>query len=150
MASFKQDKVKGDIGEAYVKELMEARGHEVKDYTAVPTYWKKDVDFNIAGFDVEVKTDMRIAYTGNLFIEDYIEYTDGGWSDGWFRFTEAQYLFYLDGVTKTLYIYEIKKLKEYIKNNSIRKVQARDLYQMREGYLLPAFAVDCQVIRKVA
>jgi hypothetical protein len=54
---------------------MESRGYIVEDVTAAPFYWDKDIDFIITSTatgitkSFEVKTDSRIANTGNLYLE---------------------------------------------------------------------------------
>lgn len=144
---FNEDLARGKKGEKYVLNLMAARNHEVEDVS---------LDFN-AGYDflidenkVELKTDYVINRSGNLFLEDSIEYFKGGRAKGWFNTCKAQYLFYLDEKSLTLYIYSLDELREYVNENRgvIPYRSLDDGYKRVYGYCLNKDLVRSQVIKK--
>ena len=85
-------------GEYLASRYLQAQGYAVEDVSLTPKYWKKDVDL-IARKDnhelkIEVKWDSRIHHTGNMFIETETDVDLN--KAGWFKFCEADYIFYGD------------------------------------------------------
>ena len=74
----------GKQGESLFKEIMIARGYDVKDVSNNPEYWYKDIDFIITSpttgetKSFEVKWDSRINQTGNLYLELTNVHSKGG------------------------------------------------------------------------
>lgn len=99
-------------GEELVINTLKARGHNVQDVSSNSEYWHKDIDAITELGTIEIKTDNRISETGNLFIETFNECSKGG--KGWFRFCEAQFIFYTDAANKITYIFLMDELKQYI------------------------------------
>lgn len=148
---WKEDKAVGDQGEAYVYKLALSRNHTIEDLTDNSYYWSKDIDFKIDGVFVEVKTDKVLNRTGNIWLEDEIEYLDNYTvGKGWWRKTEAQLIFYLDGINNDLYIYQKSDIEEYLKNHKVNKTYAVDAYQCRSGYCIPAKAIPHQFIQGIS
>ena len=143
---FYTDLERGKKGERYVCALMERRNHEVKD---VSLDFEAGFDFWIDDNKVELKTDYVINHSDNLFLEDYIEYSKGGCAKGWFNTCKAQYLFYLDEKSLTLYIYLLDELRDYVKENRgvIPYRSLDDGYKRVYGYCLNKDLVRNQVIR---
>lgn len=106
----------GRQGELIFSRKMIEAGFTVQDVSGNSEYWEKDIDFicnnprtgNTRTF--EVKWDSRINQTGNLYLELSNIHSKGG--QGWFNFTQADFLAYGDAATKTFYIIPMDKLKE--------------------------------------
>lgn len=108
-------------GEQLINSLLIQCGYVVHDVSANPDYWHKDIDFiatnpqSGATAAIEVKYDSRISTTGNFFIETYNPRSTG--RRGWFYFTEADLIYYIDQQNSILYILKLTELKEYINEN---------------------------------
>lgn len=144
---FYKDLERGKKGERYVCELMARRHHKVKD---VSLDFDAGFDFWIDDNKVELKTDYVINRSGNLFLEDYIKYSKGDSAQGWFKTCKAQYLFYLDEKSLTLYIYLLDELRDYVKENQgyIPYRSVDDGYKKVYGYCLNKDLVRRQVIKE--
>lgn len=105
-------------GEGELKEFFRANGFEVVDTSNNPRYFSKDIDLIVTNpatngtAAIEVKWDSRIADTGNLYIEFANPRSKGG--KGWYRFCEADFIYYGDSVNRTFYIIKLSDLREYI------------------------------------
>lgn len=135
----------GDAGEAKIRDLMAARGHEVIDLADNPIYWEKDIDMSVAGHPIEVKTDNVMYKTGNLFIEEGTYFTTGEYHAGWVKYTEAEYLFYLDNINEILYIYKMDEVKEKAKHYAIGILEFP--HKQVNGYLMPIGVLPHQTIK---
>ena len=131
-------------GETEAIELFTKCGYSVKDVSSNSGYFDKDIDLlvtNTTGTTkrIEVKADSRIADTGNLFIEYINPRSKGGL--GWYRFCQADLLYYADMINKCFYIFDFKQLKEYISahNKELRSVST---YDGSIGLALPLSAVE--------
>lgn len=106
----------GNLGEQVFSHKMKEAGYLVKNVSGDPEYWAKDIDFLITNPEtkevraVEVKWDTRIHQTGNLYLELSNVHSKGG--QGWFNFTQADFLAYGDATTKVFYIIPMHKLRE--------------------------------------
>lgn len=149
MNTFLRDLKRGEQGERAVINTMISRGHTVEDLTSNKEFFEKDIDFIVSGKTCELKTDYVIGRTGNLFLEDYMEYTkDFSRRSGFFNTSEAEFLFYLDAKNKVLYIYDFEQLRAYVKENSafIKRRSCNDGYKVIYGYCLNKDAVNHQTI----
>lgn len=104
-------------GETEAKDLFIRSGYTVKDVSDNSNYFDKDVDLivtNPSGVTktIEVKADFRIADTGNLFIEYINPRSKGGM--GWYRFCEADLVYYADMINKIFYVVEYSALKAVV------------------------------------
>lgn len=94
----------GKIGEAAIINHYRKKGNTVIDYSNDEEYQKKDIDITINGQTVEVKTDTRVADTGNLCIELIANTQEGKWyRDGWFNISEAEVFIFYSPQTKMSY-----------------------------------------------
>ena len=142
---FYEDLARGKKGETYVKKLMALRSHKVVDVSEQTTI---GFDFYISDKKVELKTDYVINRTNNLFLEDSILYSRGGSRKGWFKTCKADYLFYLDEHTLTLYIYQLSDIRKYIEDYKgyIPYRSVDDGYKRVYGYCLDKDLVEHQTI----
>lgn len=129
-----------NMGEQEVKEFLRAAGYTVKDVSNNPAYFKKDIDLIATNpttgktVTIEVKWDRRIAQTRNFFIEIANIRSQEG--KGWFNFSEADYLYYVDAVNNYLYIFKFKELEKYINEHGGR-LEVQSTLDGSYGYLLP-------------
>lgn len=145
-SNWTRQKAKGSIGEQLFKDTMLSRKHTVIDVRDDKEYQTKDVDFIVSGFNIEVKTDYRMNQTGNIFLEDVIEYWDDEQKAGWFKTTTADYLSFVDGKTKDIHIYKTTTLRDYIKDNRLWWNCCNDGYKRIYGYCLSVDVVPHQII----
>lgn len=148
MACFHTDLERGALGERAVIDLMVSRGHQVVDIRADKDAQNSDIDFLIDGVLCELKTDFVCWRTGNLFLEDILLYSNNTDAQGWFRKTEAEFLFYLDWENKQLHIYRMADLRAYIcehkRETPLKFVD--DGYKRVYGYCVPISALAHQLI----
>nr|DAO48218.1 MAG TPA: putative endonuclease [Caudoviricetes sp.] len=112
----------GSIGECIFEQRARLKGYEVKDLTGDKDYWEKDIDFlvrNPATNEsryIEVKTDLRLYETGNLYIE--LENTHSKEGKGWFNFSEADIIAYCNygAPAKEIYLFSFDDLRTVIEN----------------------------------
>lgn len=106
----------GRQGELIFSHKMREAGYLVEDVSGDPNYFDKDIDFfcinpkTEAARAFEVKWDTRIHQTGNLYLEISNVHSKGG--NGWFNFTQADFLAYGDAASKVFYIIDMEKLRE--------------------------------------
>ncbi len=146
---FGDDLKRGKRGENYVRDLMARRNHKVID---VSDNYDIGFDFFVDDMKCELKTDYVINQSGNLFLEEYMDYFKGGRTQGWFKTSKATHLLYLDEKSKTLYIYLLDSLRDYVKENigylTLRSLD--DGYKTVFGYCVPIDAVPHQTIKRGA
>lgn len=144
---FREDLQRGKKGEEKVMEIMKQRGHNIVDLTANAQYFDLDIDFLVGGRSCELKTDYVISRTGNLFLEDYMRYDDGNYGEGYYRKSQAEYLFYYDIKSDILYIYPFEELRKYISSTPGIPVRSlEDANKTVYGYCLNKDAVEHQTI----
>ena len=117
-----------NLGEQYAYNYLKDIGYTVQDVTQNPAYYGKDIDFIVTKDNqsdtIEVKWDSRISNTGNMFIETSSDINKR--KDGWFRFCEADYLFYGDSVNKLFYVISMEDIKDYLDKNYTEERCATD------------------------
>ena len=133
---WEKQKAKGDKGEELIIEFMQNRGHEVIDLSNDKRYSEPDIDFQIAGKFVELKTDYKMSRTNNLFLETKIEYYNGTSAEGYFAKSKAEYLFYLDINNKELYIYNFEDLRKLVQSGNYQTRTAKDGYKTIYGTII--------------
>lgn len=148
---FKEYLTEYKAGETEAIELFNRCGYTVKDVSGNTNYFDKDIDLvvtNTTGITktIEVKADSRIADTGNFFIEYLNPRSKGG--AGWFRFCQADLLYYADMVNKVFYIFDFKALKGFIEENE-RELKSISTYDGSVGYALPLVAVE-EIVKVVS
>ena len=144
---FNEDLVRGKKGQCYVRNLMRKRNHYIKD---VSDNYTIGFDFYVDDKKCQLKTDSIINTSGNLFLENYMDYSNGDSARGWLNTSKADYLFYLDEKNYNLYIYKLDEIREYVKTNknTIPVRSLNDGYKRIFGYCLNKDAVRHQTIRK--
>lgn len=129
-----------NMGEDEVKTFLRAAGYKVQDVSNNPAYFKKDIDLLATNpetgktVSIEVKWDRRMAQTRNFFIE--IANIRSHEGKGWFNFSEADFIYYIDAVNNYLYIFKFKELEDYINKNGGR-LEIQSTLDGSYGYLLP-------------
>lgn len=141
---FKEFLIEYKAGETEAKELFAKCGYVVKDVSSNSNYFDKDIDLivtNTTGITktIEVKADNRIADTGNLFIEYLNPRSKGGL--GWFRFCQADLLYYADMTNKLFYVFDYKALKAFVEEHK-SELKTISTYDRSVGFALPIAAVE--------
>ena len=119
-------------GEYEVKKYLRGRGFQVEDVSDNPVYWAKDIDLIATNPStgrsaaIEIKLDSRIDDTGNFFIE--FENPRSKNSKGWFHFSEADFLYYIDSISFLTYIIKFDELDDN-KNKSKRQTELAEKYR---------------------
>lgn len=146
MSTWTQQYNFGKKGEILAANLYENAGCTIEDVSDDVEYQKQDIDFivhyNERSAKVEVKYDRVISRTGNLFLEIN---TDKGVTDtlGWFKYSNADILFYIDSKNAIGIEIKMKELREYVEENAgcIKTRTLTDDFggfsKTREGYCLP-------------
>lgn len=135
---FKSAKQIGRAEELKIMKTLEKRGLEVWDLTAAPEYQKKDIDFLIQWNDgvqayIEVKADRRIGQTNNMCIELITNEQTG--AHGWFRYCEADYIFYSDTENNLCYCFLLKDLKDYYKGYQF-EIKEKRIYEKYKSRII--------------
>lgn len=125
-------------GEQLIIRFLEHAGALVTDLTNEPEFWAQDIDLIAQKGDkttkIEVKTDTRISSTKNFFIEIENPRSNGG--EGWFCFTKADLLYYLDSQNLIVYIFKMDRLKDFIERNQ-KYLEKKYVYDGAVGFLIP-------------
>lgn len=90
----------GNYGEDLLRKFMAFKGFEVEDLSYIQEYREKDIDFKFRRVGgkwktIEVKTDNRMANTGNIVVEVAMN-RQSGKVPGWLYYCEADYLCFVD------------------------------------------------------
>lgn len=133
-----------NAGEYEVKKYLRGRGIQVEDVSDNPVYWAKDIDLiatnPITGKSaaIEVKLDGRISDTENFFIE--FENPRSTNSKGWFHFSEADFLYYIDSNSLSTYIIKFDELRHFIATHK-RDLAIKSTFDGSIGYIVPLAAM---------
>lgn len=133
-----------NAGEYEVKKYLRGRGIQVEDVSDKPQYWAKDIDLIAtnpltgASAAIEVKLDARINDTGNFFVE--FENPRSKNSKGWFHFSEADFLYYIDESSFLTYIIKFDELRHFIATHK-RDLAIKSTYDGSIGYIVPLAAM---------
>ena len=118
-------------GETEVKDLFRSLGYRVKDVSKNPSYFYKDIDLIVTNPEtavvkyIEVKADSKMAKTGNIFIELVSNKETA--RKGWYYYSEADYLYYMDMVNSIIYWCEFEQLRSYL-GSRIQEYQVKEAY----------------------
>lgn len=133
-----------NAGEYEVKKYLRGRGIQVEDVSDKPQYWAKDIDLIAtnpltgASAAIEVKLDARINDTGNFFVE--FENPRSKNSKGWFHFSEADFLYYIDESSFLTYIIKFDELRHFIATHK-RDLAIKSTFDGSIGYIVPLAAM---------
>ena len=133
-----------NAGEYEVKKYLRGRGFKVKDVSDAPYYCARDIDLIATNpstgkmASIEVKLDARISDTENFFIE--FENPRSENSKGWFHFSEADFLYYIDSNSLSTYIIKFDELRHFIATNK-RNLAIKSTFDGSIGYIVPLAAM---------
>ena len=148
----------GKEGELQAQEFYAMKGCTIKDVSDDEEYQKQDIDFIASHRNrsaaIEVKNDRVISRTGNLFLEINTDKGDTN-ARGWFKYSNADILFYIDSKNAIGIEMKMKELREYVDEHQ-GWLQTRTLTDFfgefnktREGICLPLRYIEdkdwCQV-----
>lgn len=140
--NFLKAKRVGDQGEKLVADWMQRLGYNVEDVSMNRDYFDKDIDFLMSKdgeeMTVEVKTDQRMADSGNVLLEIRVDVDKN--KDGWWKYCQATHLFFVDIRQKQVHCVRREELKQLVnsKPNGIvqRYLRVRDNGKVRDGEVL--------------
>ena len=131
-------------GEYEVKKYLRGRGFKVKDVSDNLYYCARDIDLIATNPStgrsaaIEIKLDSRINDTENFFIE--FENPRSKNSKGWFHFSEADFLYYIDSNSFLTYIIKFDELRRFIATNK-RNLAIKSTFDGSIGYIVPLAAM---------
>ena len=135
----KQSKI-GKIGEDLALNFLLNTGWEVEDTTGNEQYFALDIDFLMEkeGYStsLDVKTEVAMTRTGNMFIETGINYADGKYKPGWLYVSKAEYIWHVNPDTSVAFAYRLEEMKEYLKSSTPRWGNCKDGYKTVDGRLV--------------
>lgn len=133
---FNDDLERGKRGEMLAMKALEKEGFTVEDVSYNKEYQRIDIDFIITRRQratVEVKNDARSEETGNMFVETYNNNNSSHAYLGWYYYTEADFILFLQERSGKAHIIHYDDLRELIKKNNYRIASCANA----DGYLVP-------------
>lgn len=111
----------GKRAEQLVKDFLTNKGYAVQDISEDCDNYQNDVDFIVQKdgrtSKIEVKLDNRLAKTQNIAFEDvfYLKDTESGKTEskqGYYHYSQCDFLIFVSPDDNNLYIVHFSKLKE--------------------------------------
>ena len=111
----------GKQAEQIVKDYLTGRGYTVQDVSAEQDNYQNDIDFIVQKdgrtSKIEVKLDTRLAETQNIAFEDvfYLKDKETGQTEtreGYYHYSQCDFLIFVSPADKNLYMVHFAKLKE--------------------------------------
>lgn len=135
---FKQDKKRGKVGEAIVRNYFDLLGAEIRDTSEDEGFQAQDVDIIAAdGITYEIKTDYRFSETGNLALEDCVTNAFGTFKS-WLWTSKADYFCFVNPNQPNRFVaISAVDLRHIVEFEHLRKVTKDDGYKLITLYLLP-------------
>lgn len=140
--NFMKAKRIGNQGERLVSGWLQRLGCQVEDVSMNRDYFAKDIDFIATKsgeeMTVEVKTDQRIADSGNVLLEVRVDVDKN--KPGWWQYCQASHLFFVDIRQHVVHCVRREELKQLLKTHpkgvTTRYLKVRDNGKVREGEVL--------------
>lgn len=140
--NFMKAKRIGNQGEKLVSEWLQRLGYTVEDVSMNRDYFSLDIDFiakkGEEEMQVEVKTDQRMADSGNVLLEVRVDIDKN--KPGWWQYCQATHLFFVDIRQHVVHCVRREELKQLIKSKcegiTTRYLKVRDNGKVREGEVL--------------
>lgn len=111
----------GKQAEQLVKDYLTDRGYTVQDVSEEQDNYQNDIDFIVQKdgrtSKIEVKLDTRLAETQNIAFEDvfYLKDKETGQTEtreGYYHYSQCDFLIFVSPVDNSLYMVHFAKLKE--------------------------------------
>jgi len=133
-SNFAEGLAAGKVGEDFVIKILTQCGYTIEDVSQNSDYFSKDIDLiankDDTTFTIEVKADSLISTTGNIAIEIM---TNVAWNKkGWFYYTEADYIYFVDVNNHLIHCVATDELRTYYKEN-ISYIRHKNLTQYEHG-----------------
>lgn len=97
--NFYESKLEGKRGEALVAAALRAKGHEITDLSSDMEARYNDIDLLLSKngntTTLEIKNELKSEITGNVFLETFNIHNDGHNCHGWFQYSQADYVCFL-------------------------------------------------------
>lgn len=137
--NFNRDLAIGLNGEQTVKEVLESLTDDYT-FTASDNQHKGDIiaTHTVSGqkYYLEVKTDSRIADTGNILCEESVYYYNNGVVAEGFMYRDYEYYCILSKSERKIYIIDFKVLHQNYIKNSIKHTVLRYADQESDCYFV--------------
>ena len=135
---FYDDLAVGKAGEQMVYSALAAKGHKIQDLSSCREYQEKDIDMLITNKRgetayIEIKSDMRSNYTGNIFIECYNNNNVSRNGKGWFFYCEADFLCFVQETKHVAHIVSREELIRKCNSGAYRTANS----PFSRGYIIP-------------
>lgn len=118
MNTFEKSLEIGKKAESKVAYILEQNGFSVTDVSDDKDYQKQDIDFIIEKdgqeWTFEVKSDSKIASTGNIYFEKGFDRVSG-YRQGWLGYCEADWIGYYCATNDTVYIIRFDGYQDYLR-----------------------------------
>ena len=125
--NFEADLFKAKTGEAIAADYLTSAGWQINDISNDARYFHTGIDFFIKKdddiFSLDIKFDSLISKTGNFCLEN-INYTTG--QKGWLKYSQADFIWVVAKDTQDIFIFCLKDMREFVKNNTCRKAIVKD------------------------
>lgn len=134
VSKFSQDLAAGRVGEQLAADYMTKLGYEIQDVSHDTQYFSKDIDLlaekNGVKMSIEVKSDYNVSKTGNVVIETCTNV--GKKKPGWWYYTEATHLFFVDVRNSIIHCVRRDELKQVL-NQHKSELKRRRLKTLENG-----------------
>lgn len=123
ITEFSQKLACGSPGQNMATKWLIGRGWDVTDVSGDAEYQKRGIDIVASKggdvWDIEVKTDSRIAETGNIVYE-LLSCAERA-TQGWAYYIGATHLFYIDDAAKRLHVIKVNMLRELVRRGGAQR-----------------------------
>ena len=127
----------GKRGEKMVELALTAKGNKLIDVSGDLEYRRNDIDFVVERkrdtITLEVKSDFRSQDTGNFFVEYQNNNNIGHNFEGWYSYSQAQYICFVQQERHKAYIVLFDELARDIEKNNYRRARSNNSW----GFLVP-------------
>lgn len=133
---------KPNIGEKATRLFLQKCGYTVLDVSKNPFYQEQGYDFLARNqekeYRIESKYDTYLHRTGCIFFEtSEVIIRTNEMKPGWGEYSKADYLFYLEPYSLTLYIFDMREVQEYVKHHDLpQRTTNKDGYKETYGRLV--------------
>lgn len=122
---FNKDLEEAKEGEQIVAKMLASAGYEIKDVSEDPAYYHKG-DLLITSTTgekkfIEIKTDSRIADTGNILLEEGVYYKENDRYVKGYMYSDYDIYAVVSKSENLIYFFDFNKLKEIYKKYGVYK-----------------------------
>lgn len=127
-------------GEAMVKQYLQSTGRTVIDVSKNGDYWSQGIDLIAIKGQRTEKIEVKYCFNINNYHSFFIELLANKEKKepGWIDYTKADFIFYVDAISKDCYIIVPNEIREYLSNHDYRIREChKDNYKTSVGAIVP-------------